>query len=129
MLVIREAQIEALSHVALTSLIRRLIQNVEQDFPEQTKQLDPQEIREAVAFGCRNAMRYGLDNQKDLATYVYLMFTFGWHFDTNPAFPWAAEYLSLVRSDAQAFQRLVTGLGQFEHAGEGLKGAVNQPLS
>lgn len=127
-LVIRQEQIQALAGQLLDSFADRLTEELMRDFPEQSMELNRQEVRDAIDFGCKKAMGYGLDLQKDLATYVYLMFTFGRDFDSDPAFGWTAEYLGQIRRDPAAFQRLVSAAGQFEHVGGGLNSTHGEAL-
>lgn len=127
MLVIRPEQIKALSRVTLAPFAQMLAQHVAGDFPEQGAVLTPEEIRQAVDYGIEKGLRYGLDEQKDLATFVYLMFTLGRDFDQDPGYPWAAAHLKEVRKDQTAFARLLRVAGQFEHVGGGLQSRTGKP--
>lgn len=127
MLIIRDAQIHALARVSRAIFAERLAASIAEDFPEQAAELLGPEIRQAVDYGFDKAIGYGLDLQKDLASYVYLMFTFGKDFDTDPGCSWAAAHLRNIPEHSEAFSQLLSVAGQFEHTGGGLYSRTGTP--
>lgn len=120
MLIIRNAQIRAVAAAELPALVKRVSARVAVDYPAQAQGLGQVALKEAVDEGVTTALRYGLDDEQDLVTYVYLMFTFGRHFDTDAGYPWAALHVAQMADDESAMSRLIRAAAEFEHLGRGL---------
>ena len=62
-------------------------------------------LDELILEACERARSYGISTQKDVCKFLNLMFTFGRHFDTDPALPWVSPFLR-SKSKAQGTLRI-----------------------
>src|SRR3954447_10748607 len=62
--------------------------------PEVCAALSESELREVIRWGRRRSRRYGIEREVDFFRYLNLMFMFGFEFDMDPAYPWAARALT-----------------------------------
>jgi hypothetical protein len=93
MLRIRPEQLAELDRRAQASFERELVAYVRQYFPLIASALGDDSVAVAIHDGLARAARHGIRAQRDQSRWVALMFTFGLHFDSDPALPWIAKIL------------------------------------
>lgn len=94
MLVIRQAQLEALSDAADQDFARRLADKLRRFWPDTCEELGPARLHARITRGLERARAHGASQASDLQRYLNLMFLLGEDFDTDPAIPWARDYLT-----------------------------------
>ena len=121
MLVIRKEQMEVLSHYVLKGFEDRMVEHLNEFFPDQCETLGEPDVREAVQYGIDRAGSYGITSERDVCKYLNLMFTFGRDFDVDPRLPWAAAILNAgdVTDPTRKIERLYTEAMDNAHEGNG----------
>ena len=94
MLVIREAQIVALSRALRSRFEREALGHVKACFPEQCVELGEENAFHYVQQGLRRAKDYGFESQYDLLRFLNVMFTLGGDFDTSELHAWMRPILT-----------------------------------
>ena len=94
MLTIRPAQMEVLARVLDAGTEDRALAHLRNCIPEVCATLSETELREIVHWGRKRSRRYGIEREYDFFRYLNLMFMFGFEFDTDPQYPWAARTLN-----------------------------------
>ena len=94
MLVIRQAQMEALGEVSRQIFETRLVRHFLGLYPRECAEAggEPQ-IGRLVARGLQRATARGFTGRKEVGLFVALMFILGDEFDANCQMPWAAKQL------------------------------------
>lgn len=93
-MIIREDQMQALRNAAQSGFESRLTRHLTQLFPRHERRLGPESLRAVVGYALRRAAELGFNTERAVCRVTELMFYFGAHFDTDPQYPWAAEYLT-----------------------------------
>ncbi len=93
MLVIREAQIVALSRALRSRFERESLGHVKACFPEQCAELGEENAFHYVQQGLRRAKDYGFESQYDLLRFLNVMFTLGADFDQSELHSWMRPIL------------------------------------
>lgn len=93
MLVIRPSQMHALGEPRRKRLRQELAGSLRKHWPEECAALGEAGLMERVRLGVERGRRYGLQEARDFARYLNLMFLLGEEFDTDPRYPWAAAFL------------------------------------
>jgi len=93
MLVVRNAQFQALRKDLLRGLEERLMEHARRYFPEVCSSLD-QELPLAIEHSLDRARAYGFDGEREICKYLNLQFRFGREFDRDPACSWAHGLLA-----------------------------------
>ena len=93
MLVIREAQIVALSRALRSRFEREALGHVKACFPEQCVELGEENAFHYVQQGLRRAKDYGFESQYDLLRFLNVMFTLGADFDQSELHAWMRPIL------------------------------------
>jgi hypothetical protein len=88
MLVIRDAQMEALQKASLRNLESRLMEHVASHF-NQTAASPGESLREPVQHSMQRARSYGFDAPREMCKFLNLQFKFGRDFDRDPLCSWA----------------------------------------
>ncbi|MCD6303567.1 MAG: hypothetical protein J7M21_01225 [Planctomycetes bacterium] len=99
---IRKEQMDAFSEPLMRSFECRLVRHVEKVFPDECGQLGDEAVRQRVRKGIRDARKYGVVIEYDVARYVDLMFILSEDFDDNDEFPWARRILNHPDLDGRA---------------------------
>jgi len=94
MLVLRRAQIKAMGQPYRERLADELVLHVTDHFPAEARALAPDELRATVVEGIGAAEGHGFAEDRDIARFLNLMFTFGRHFDRDPSLGWATRLLA-----------------------------------
>ena len=90
-MVIRQAQMRALSNNASRTFEDRMVVHLNKSFPNECRELGEPEVREWIRYGIQRASEYRITAQRDVCKYIDLMFVFGRDFDRDP---WASSILN-----------------------------------
>jgi hypothetical protein len=93
-LTIRRAQLEILARRNDAGAEDRALRHLRNCIPEVCASLSEDELRGIVQWGRKRSLSYGVDREVDFFRYLNLMFMFGFQFDTDPRYPWAARTLA-----------------------------------
>jgi hypothetical protein len=93
MLIIRRDQMEIFREHMLKQFENLQLAHLNKYYAEECQALGEEGVREAIRYGIEQANRHDVLIEYDVSRYINLMFNFGRDFDTDPAFPWAAEIL------------------------------------
>lgn len=94
MLLIRMSQVAALSAIAEDNFIERMMEHLEETFPDVTDPLTRRELRARVEATLACARSYGIDNEADDCRFLSLAGAYGWEFDSAPANEWMRPMLA-----------------------------------
>jgi hypothetical protein len=98
-LVIRDAQMDALGRAALRAFEDEMVAHLGNFSPPLAKAVGEEQLRTAIRLGTERAASHGLDQRGPVRLYLELMLLFGSYFDTDPQYTWAATLLG--NRDAQ----------------------------
>jgi hypothetical protein len=82
----------AAPRAAVPSFDDRVAEHLHEFFPEQCQHLGADGLKQAIDYGIGRAASYGLETERDIGTFLELMFTFGVDFDTQLS--WATAILN-----------------------------------
>lgn len=123
MLILRQRQIEAIAAPMRRVFEDKLIADLRAAFPEQCATMEELEIRQAIREGVSRATRNGFENDGQFKRWIFMMFTFGAQFESDPECPWAREVLRYGAPSSEVkMERLYKEALRREHRGRGLKG-------
>jgi hypothetical protein len=112
-LVIRNAQIEALGQAGLRGFENEMVAHLSEFSPPLAEAAGEEQLRQAIRLGIARAAGHGLNLRGPVRLYLELMLLFGSFFDTDPQYPWAAAILQnpdvqpqMQRAD-QLFQKIL----------------------
>jgi hypothetical protein len=91
MLTIRWQQLGAFCQQARESFVALALAHVRRFFGDECARLEPDELREVVDAGIRRAARYGVVAERDVLSFLNVMFVFGRTFDQE--LDWARDIL------------------------------------
>jgi hypothetical protein len=83
--IIRSEQIAALAGAARDRFEEKLVAHLHGAFPRRSAQLAAAGIREVIRYGIARAREYDIVRQRDVASYITIMFMFGPKFDSQPS--------------------------------------------
>lgn len=106
MLVLREAQVEALADAGLQRFEQTLYQQVLQSWPARCRRLGKDAVLASVREGVRRASTYGIVDPRSTGRFVFLMYALGFDFDTSDRTPWAGSILATPGAPAQRVEAL-----------------------
>ena len=92
MLVIRNAQLQAIRTERIERLEDRLVEHAQRHFPEVCSRMK-RGLRGAVDHSVERARSYGFDREREICKYLNLQFRFGRDFDRDPRCAWAHPLL------------------------------------
>jgi len=125
MIVIRDEQIRAMARPMMDRFERRAAKHVETYFLDQARSLGPDALLAGLRECIARAATWGLATERDLLQFITLAFTFGRHFDADPAFPWAARILGDAQRATRMGRLQVHALAA-RHEGKGFSGPVGR---
>lgn len=96
MLTIRAEQMEVLGRQSAAGMEDRALRHLTGCIPEVCAGLPDDQLRGIIQWGRRRSMSYGIDRELDFFRYLNLMFMFGYEFDLDPRYPWAARTLERI---------------------------------
>jgi hypothetical protein len=94
MLVIRQAQVDALRQVALDRYIAETQVHLRAFARRHCEVIGEQAVRSVIVDGITRASKHGFTDRGPVRLYIELMFMFGSAFDTDPQWTWAANALA-----------------------------------
>ena len=94
MLVIRQAQMDALRQVAVGQFEDDMVAHLKHFAPRHCEVIGEHAVRDAITLGVRRARQYGLTNCGPVRFYIELLFMYGSDFDTDPQCVWASQILN-----------------------------------
>lgn len=107
MLLIRDDQVVALAEASQRRFERRAVAHLRATVPARCEQLGPTAVLDSVRKAARKAAGYGLTLERQVFTYLNLMYVLGHSFDEE--LPWARELFEDARLDPGARLELVLG--------------------
>ncbi len=120
MLIIRNAQMEALSQAMKESFESRAVAHLKRALPEETAELGESEVRQSVRLAVLKAGRHGLTDEYNILRFLNLMYVLGFHFDDDPGIPWARKILADTALQAGTRMDLLTERArQEDHQADG----------
>jgi len=124
MLLLRSAQIDALTEQRLADFTERARAHVCRWFVATTRTMSDDAIREVIRHGVARARLHGIGSERDVCKYINLMFVFGRDFDRDPRLPWVHEILAgaRVHRDLSTIELLYREALEHEAEAQGLEG-------
>jgi hypothetical protein len=119
---LKKEQLEHFSRLQRSSFVERMRAIVREEFPEKTAPMSDAEVDGILEKGISTASSYGVESERDVGRYIYLMFALGFEFDRDAsAAPWAGEILRQTRASAQVRMDMVWAMfeGRLLNAPEG----------
>jgi hypothetical protein len=93
-MVIREAQMSALSGGVRAAFEDQMIADVRAGFPQKTGKMSEEELRQIIRSGMDRAKQYGIELTFDVNRFIRLMFRFpSYVFEEDPATEWTKSIL------------------------------------
>jgi hypothetical protein len=105
MLIIRDAQLEALQKGTLRTLENRLMEHASRHFSNAAAKLG-ESLREAIQYSISRARFYGFDEPREMCKFLNLQFRFGRDFDRDPRFSWVHDALRSSLPGVAKMERL-----------------------
>ena len=104
MLTIRRDQMATLAQATMLNFVRNRVKHLETHFRRHltTRGLIGSQLEAAVQNGMRDAERYGIEYERDIARYLDFVALLGPNFDKDPKNGWAADILQRVDEDGTA---------------------------
>lgn len=102
MLELSESQIKALDELAERNYHQRLLQHVQQCFPQQCLNLDEQVLHQRVNAILNAAKAVGLDEKRDILRFLNLFMILGIAGARVQTYPWVQEILERSALSAKA---------------------------
>ena len=119
MLIIRQAQMEALNKPFVAEFREHVSEYLHTYYAEKCKAMGPQGVEALIDQGIAKANRYGIEMEEEIFDLIEILFENGANFENTPDMAWAAEILS--DSSASGNQRILRLIA-------GLEAARNAPL-
>jgi hypothetical protein len=94
MLKIRKEQMEVFRNGHLQKFADRMMIHLKKFWPEKCKSLGEKGLRDSIMTGIKNAEKYGIIIEYDVASYIDMMYALCFDFDTNPRTGWAGRILN-----------------------------------
>jgi hypothetical protein len=93
-LVLRNAQLEAIGRVPRLLYEKALLKHFGRYYPAECERAGQEQVLELIEYGIERAPTHGYESQREVAFYVNLMLILGCDFDLDPQYPWAGEQLN-----------------------------------
>jgi hypothetical protein len=93
MLTIRKEQIRVFDEMAMKQFIERMVIYVRKHFPEESKSMDGEQLKNHICDVIPVAKKYGLVSERDICKYINLSMFYGTGFDKKPENDWMARML------------------------------------
>lgn len=94
MFVIKKEQYEIFSHKALDDYIKRVINHLEQAYPEKVWDKSEDELKIIIQDIIKKAISYSIITEKDVARFIDFTFEFGEGFEDKEENTWIKDILS-----------------------------------
>jgi len=92
-LTIRKEQIRVFDEMAMKQFIERMAIHIRKHFPEESKSMDDEQMKNLISNLIPAAKKYGLVSERDICTYINLSMFYGTDFDKKPDNKWMADML------------------------------------
>jgi hypothetical protein len=93
MLTIRKEQIKVFDEMAMKQFIESMVIHVKKHFPEESKPMDDEQLKNYIRDVISSGKKYGLVSERDICKYLNLTMHFGKDFDKNPENEWMKTML------------------------------------
>src|SRR6266851_10150050 len=88
MFTIRKEQMAAFGPLGKKVFEDRVVDHLKKAFPQQSKALGDEKLRETIQYGTQRAAAYRIVAERDVCKYIDLMVLYGRDFDKDPNLPW-----------------------------------------
>jgi hypothetical protein len=105
MMKIRSEQLKVFSELDVQSFEEWMLVHLLKFFPRHCQAAGESRLREIVRAGIARAAAYEITARRDVCMYIDLMIVFGFDFDKDRRYPWAAKILA-TEVAAQRIDRL-----------------------
>ena len=106
-LTIRAPQIAILARLTEAGSEDRALRHLRNWIPRVCATMSEDELRDIIKWGHARARSHGVRREVDRFRYLNMMFMFGFEFDTDPRYPWAAETLAADKPSRPKMDLLV----------------------
>jgi len=94
MLIIRQAQMDALTGAMTRNFENRMLAHFAKRYPQRTRRIGEAALQRAILSGIEQARRYELTTEGGIYVYLSLLFILGDRFGEDPQLPWAQKILT-----------------------------------
>ncbi|HEX4963775.1 MAG TPA: hypothetical protein VF173_23310 [Thermoanaerobaculia bacterium] len=106
MFVIRREQMEVFNQAALVAFENEMVAHSKDFSPRLCEVIGDEQLRVALRQAMDRARSYGFTNRGPIRLFIELMFLFGSAFDTDPQYPWTAQFLGASEDQMERAERL-----------------------
>jgi len=92
--VIRNEQMDQLGKNEQKKFEDKMVVHLKEFFPDECREVGDDEVRQSIRYGVERAETYGITDERDVCSYIDVMYAFGPDFDKDPACSWAARILN-----------------------------------
>lgn len=92
-MLVRRQQIDSLNQAELRKFEDRAYQSLQRHWPDDVAARGEPAARESIRTGIERAKTYGIETERDVLSYINLMYLYGDGFDQDPRVPWAGRIL------------------------------------
>jgi hypothetical protein len=93
-MIIRQAQMDAMSESFNDDYIKRIMPSLKEDYPEECAALGDEDLRDLARYGMDRSESYRITTEVNVYCYIAMMLLFGRDFDTDPDYLWASDILN-----------------------------------
>lgn len=93
MMIVKQAQLDALADRLKEKFIRLMAAHLGQHFPDRCATLGPERVRAQILEGLAVADTFGIKTEQDVAGLIHFRFDVGRPFESEPDFGWAVAVL------------------------------------
>ena len=101
MLVIRDEQMKAMQEYMLAKFAVRMFLHLRENFPEETSDVQDEELRNLIQMGIEKARSYNIVEYEDVQGFLEFMITRGPNFHEDDAHPEIQQILSSTEMDGE----------------------------
>lgn len=93
MFVIRKEQMNVFSQYMLNRFFDNMQRHLNKRYPEQTKKLGNNQLRELIVAGTEKAKEYDITDENDVKRFLEYLVEYGQNFGKSPETIWASQFL------------------------------------
>ncbi len=94
MLIIRKEQLDVLSQYMLKQFYDETEKHLKKRYPEQTKEMSDEQLRELIVEGVEEAEGYDITDENDVKRYLEYLIEYGRDFGKSSETIWAGQFLN-----------------------------------